>query len=91
VIQKGRMILERVAGELRGTVLLAQREGFQVYRTGLIGRSAREGNDFLDRIDFTPRLPSFSSPGRGMGVFRAGLFLGPIPGRKRIDPFPQAG
>ncbi|MBP1722443.1 MAG: hypothetical protein H6Q44_148 [Deltaproteobacteria bacterium] len=88
VIQKGRMILERVAGELRGTVLLAQREGFQVYRTGLIGRSAREGNDFLDRIDFTPRLPSFSSPGEGgWGFFELGYFLDRSPGGKGLTLF----
>ena len=88
VIQQGRMILERVAGELRGAVLISQKEGYQAYRTGLVGRSASEGKDFLDRMDFTTRLPSFSSPGDGgWGFFELGYFLDRSPGRKGLTLF----
>jgi prepilin-type N-terminal cleavage/methylation domain-containing protein len=88
VIQQGRMILERVAGELRGAALLIQKEESQVYRTGLVGRSASEGSDSLDRMDFTTRLPSFSSPGEeGWGFFELGYFLDRSPGRKGLTLF----
>lgn len=87
-IQQGRMILERMAGELRGAVLIFQKEGFQVYRTGLVGRSVSEGNGFLDRIDFTTRLPSFSSPVEGgWGFQELGYFLDRSPGRKGLTLF----
>lgn len=88
VTQQGRMILERMTGELRGTVLINQKAGFQVYRTGLVGRSVSEGSDFLDRVDFTARLPSFSSPGEGgWGFLELGYFLDRSPGRKGLTLF----
>jgi prepilin-type N-terminal cleavage/methylation domain-containing protein len=88
VIQQGRMILERMAGELRGSFVTVQKEGAQVYRTGLVGRSASEGNDFVDRIDFTTRLPSFSSPAEGgWGFGELGYFLDRSPGRKGLTLF----
>ncbi len=87
VIQQGRMILERMAGELKGAVLVSPKEGFQAYRTGLVGRSTREGNDFLDRLDFThfPH-PSVSVEG-GWGVLELGYFLDRAPGRKGFTLF----
>jgi len=88
VIQQGRMILERIAGELKGAVLIIQKEGSQVYRTGLVGRSTSEGKDPLDRVDFTTRLPSFSSPPEGgWGFFELGYFLDRSPGRKGLTLF----
>src|SRR5512139_1257313 len=46
VIRQGRLILEKMTGELRGAALVPQREGLQAYRTGLVGRSTKEGNEF---------------------------------------------
>jgi len=88
VIQQGRMILERIAGDLKGAVIIAQKEGFQAYRTGLVGRSTSEGKDFLDRMDFTTGLPSFSSrPEGGWGFFEVGYFLDRSPGGKGLTLF----
>jgi prepilin-type N-terminal cleavage/methylation domain-containing protein len=88
VIQQGRMILERMTGELKGAVLIIQKGESQAYRTGLVGRSASEGKDLLDRIDFTARLPSFSLPPEGgWGVFELGYFLDRSPGRKGLTLF----
>jgi prepilin-type N-terminal cleavage/methylation domain-containing protein len=88
VIQQGRMILERMAGDLKGAVLIIQKEGFQAYRTGLVGRSTSEGKDLLDRMDFTTCLLSFSSPPEGgWGFFEVGYFLDRSPGRKGLTLF----
>jgi prepilin-type N-terminal cleavage/methylation domain-containing protein len=88
VIRQGRMILEKVAGELRGAVLISQKEGFQAYRTGLVGRSTREGNEFLDRLDFTHFPPPREiSPEGGWGVLELGYSLDRAPGRKGFTLF----
>lgn len=88
VIQQGRLILERMAGEMKGAVLIILKEGPQAYRTGLVGRSTSEGNDLLDRMDFTARLPSFASPVEGgWGFSELGYFLDRSPGRKGLTLF----
>jgi len=88
VIRQGRMILEKVAGELRGAALVSAKEGFQAYRTGLVGRSTREGNEFLDRLDFThfPPPRAISVEG-GWGVLELGYSLDHAPGRKGFTLF----
>ena len=88
VIRQGRMILEKVAGELRGAALISAKEGSQAYRTGLVGRSTREGRDFLDRLDFThlPR-PGEIFPEGGWGVLELGYSLDRAPGRKGFTLF----
>ena len=88
VIQQGRMILEKMAGELRGAALVSLKEGFQAYRTGLVGRSTKEGNEFLDRLDFThlPHPWAISVEG-GWGVLELGYFLDRAPGRKGFTLF----
>jgi len=88
VIRQGRMILEKVAGELRGAALISAKEGSQAYRTGLVGRSTREGHDFLDRLDFThlPR-PREIFPEGGWGVLELGYSLDRAPGRKGFTLF----
>jgi len=88
VIRQGRMVLEKMTGELRGAALVSPREGFQAYRTGLVGRSTREGNEFLDRLDFThlPHPWAISIEG-GWGVFELGYSLDRAPGRKGLTLF----
>lgn len=88
VIRQGRMILEKMAGELRGAVLVSQKEGLQAYRTGLVGRSTKEGNEFLDRLDFThlPHPREIFVEG-GWGVLELGYFLDRAPGRKGFALF----
>ena len=88
VIRQGRLILERMAGDMRGTFLIIPKEGPQVYRTGLVGRSTSEGNDLLDRMDFTARQPSFAFPVEGgWGFSELGYFLDRSPGRKGLTLF----
>ena len=88
VIRQGRLILERMAFDLRGTVLVLQREGFTAYRTGLVGLSTREGNDFLDRLDFTSRpSPSAVSLEGGWGFNELGYSLDHSPGNKGLTLF----
>ncbi len=88
VIRQGRMILEKVTGELRGAALVSPKEGFQAYRTGLVGRSTKEGKDFLDRLDFThlPHPGEISVEG-GWGVIELGYFLDRAPGGKGFTLF----
>jgi prepilin-type N-terminal cleavage/methylation domain-containing protein len=88
VIRQGRMILEKVTGELRGAALISAKEGFQAYRTGLVGRSTREGNEFLDRLDFThfPHPWEISVEG-GWGVLELGYSLDRAPGGKGFTLF----
>ena len=82
VIRQGRLILERMAFDLKGTVLVLQPEGFTAYRTGLVGRSTREGNDFLDRLDFTSLpSPSAVSLEGGWGFNELGYSLDHSPGK----------
>jgi prepilin-type N-terminal cleavage/methylation domain-containing protein len=88
VIRQGRLILERMAFDLKGTVFVSQREGFTAYRTGLVGRSTKEGNDFLDRLDFTSLTPpSAASTEGGWGFTELGYSLDHSPGKKGFTLF----
>jgi type II secretion system protein J len=53
VIQQGRLILERMAAELKGSFIPAQEGRSKAFRYGLVGQSKKEGDDFRDRLDFT--------------------------------------
>jgi len=88
VIRQGRMILEKMAGELRGAAVVSPKEGLQAYRTGLVGRSTKEGIEFLDRLDFThfPHPWEISIEG-GWGVLELGYSLDRAPGRKGFTLF----
>lgn len=88
VIQQGRLILERVAGDLRGATLFSRREGAPGFRSGLVGRSTKEGMDFMDRLDFTTVTPfSSSSTERGWGLGEVGYYLDHQPGMKGLTLF----
>jgi prepilin-type N-terminal cleavage/methylation domain-containing protein len=88
VIRQGRMILEKMAGELKGAALVPPKESFPAYRTGLVGRSTREGKDYLDRLDFTPMPhPWAVSAEGGWGVIELGYSLDRAPGGKGFTLF----
>jgi type II secretion system protein J len=88
VIRQGRLILERMASDLKGTVFVLQREDFPAYRTGLVGRSTREGNDFLDRLDFTSLTPPLAASFEGgWGFSELGYSLDHSPGKKGFTLF----
>ena len=85
-IQQGRMILERMTGDLKGAILFPQKEGNQGFRTGLIARSAKEGTDFMDRLDFTT-LADAASPAGEWGVGEVGYYLDREPGGRGLTLF----
>jgi len=87
VIRQGRMVLERISSDLEGAVLLPQTEVFAAYRTGLVGRSTKEGNDFLDRLDFTSVTPQAAAAEGGWGFREIGYSLDRSPGRKGLTLF----
>ena len=88
VIQQGRLILERMTGDLRGTILFPQKDGSQGFQSGLVGRSTKEGMDFMDRLDFTT-LTSLSSnfTEGGWGISEVGYYLDRQPGAKGLTLF----
>ena len=88
VVRQGRLILERMAFDLKGSVAVLQAEGSTAYRIGLVGRSTKEGNDFLDRLDFTGLTPpSTASIEGGWGFTELGYSLDHSPGKKGFTLF----
>jgi type II secretion system protein J len=88
VVQEGRMILERVAGDLRGTILFPGEKGAGALRSGLVGRSMRAGMDFMDRLDFTTLTPDSSGFGEeGSKLREVGYYLERQAGKKSLALF----
>jgi len=88
VVRQGRLILERMAFDLKGSVAVLQAEGSTAYRIGLVGLSTKEGNDFLDRLDFTGLTPpSTASIEGGWGFTELGYSLDHSPGKKGFTLF----
>jgi prepilin-type N-terminal cleavage/methylation domain-containing protein len=85
-VQQGRLILERIAGDLNGAVLFPRKEGAQGFQCGFLGRSEKEGNDFMDRVDFTT-LNSGPPDELGWGVGEVGYYLDRQPGAKGLTLF----
>jgi prepilin-type N-terminal cleavage/methylation domain-containing protein len=88
VIQQGRMILERIAGELRGAYLPSQQTPSPPYIYGLVGKSTKEREYFRDRIDFTACTPPHAVFDAAAGeVAEIGYFLDHAPGTKGFTLF----
>lgn len=88
VIQRGRLILERMEGELKGTFIPAQENLSSAFCYGLVGRSTKEGDDFMDRLDFTTLAnPLASSPARKGEILELGYSLDHEPGGKGLTLF----
>jgi len=80
VIQQGRLILERMGEELRGSFIPAQEIRSQAIRYGLVGRSNKERDDFMDRLDFTALAhPQENLSNISWGVRELGYFLDRMP------------
>jgi prepilin-type N-terminal cleavage/methylation domain-containing protein len=88
VIQQGRLVVEKIAGELKETILIPQKGGSQAFRSGLIGQSTKEGKDFMDRLSLTTLLDSLPSSGEGsLGFRELGYYLDRQPGGKGFTLF----
>ena len=82
-VQKGRLILERMTGELNSAFIPHQPVASSPFRYGMVGESSKTEDDFRDRLDFTffAELQVEGSTG-GSEILEAGYFLGREPGRK---------
>ncbi|MBI4496067.1 MAG: prepilin-type N-terminal cleavage/methylation domain-containing protein [Deltaproteobacteria bacterium] len=84
VIQRGRMILERLAGEIQGSFLPAGENRSPTLRFGFLGQGQAEGKIYRDRLDFT--TTSFPSSGGGE-LAEIGYFLDYVAGAKGFTLF----
>jgi type II secretion system protein J len=88
VIQRGRLILERMTGELKGSFMPAQQNPSRASCYGLVGQSRNEGDDFMDRLDFTTMVgPQAGSPQTGGEILKVSYFLDHEPGAKGLTLF----
>lgn len=88
VIQKGRLILERMSGELKGGFIPAEENRSKTFCYGLVGQSRKEGDGFMDRLDFTTVVnPQASYPASGGEILKVSYFLDHEPGGKGLTLF----
>lgn len=85
---KGRLILERLSGELKGCFMARGGKG-KGFQQGLVGRSSSlGGDDFSDRVDFTTlSLPVLLEELEKAEVMEVGYFLDRLPGGKGLTLF----
>ncbi len=92
VIQEGRLILERMGAELKGSFIPPPGNRPPVFLYGLIGRSSKEGEYFRDQLDFTSLAPPFADSQSGEGeILEIGYFLEREPGGKGLTLFRRQG
>jgi len=84
VTLRGRLILERLSGELKGCFMARRSGNVKGFQQGLVGRSNSLGrDDFSDRLDFTTlSLPALLGELDKAEVTEVGYFLDREPGGK---------
>ena len=88
VIQQGRLILERMVAELKGSFISNPGNRPQAFRYGLIGQTNKEGENYHDRLDFTSMAPPHADIQVGRGeILEIGYFLDHEPGGKGLTLF----
>jgi general secretion pathway protein J len=87
-VQKGRLLLERMTGELNSAFVPYLPTPSSPYRYGMIGESSKIEEDFRDRLDFTFFAERQAEESRGGSeIWEAGYFLGREPGGKGLTLF----
>ncbi len=87
-VEKGRLILERMARELRNTYISATAHAAHPFRYGLVGRSSREKDFYRDRLDFTALIALGGDAVENAGhVQEIGYFLDYTPGADGLTLF----
>jgi type II secretion system protein J len=88
VIQEGRLILERIGAELKGSFISPVGNRPPAFRYGLIARSNKEGEYYHDQLDFTSLAPPHADIQGGEGeILEIGYFLEREPGGKGLTLF----
>ena len=88
VIQQGRLILERMTAELKGTFIPPQPSPSKNFIYGLVGKSNKEDEDFRDRLDFTTVAYGQADPAEGKrDIGEISYFLDHEPGARGLTLF----
>jgi type II secretion system protein J len=88
VIQQGRLILERMAAELKGAFIPPQESPSKDFCYGLVGESKKEEEDFRDRLDFTTVAYGQADPSeRKRDIGELSYFLDHEPGGRGLTLF----
>lgn len=76
IMEKGRLILERMSKELKNTFVPSLINFPSPYRFGLVAQSSQERNYYRDRVDFTSLMPPGREPLENTGIIQEiGYFL----------------
>jgi len=88
VIQQGRLILERMTAELKGTFVPPQPSVSKNFLYGMVGKSNKEDEEFRDRVDFTTVAYGQADPAAGKReIGELSYFLDHEPGAKGLTLF----
>ena len=92
VIQEGRLILERMGAELKGSFISPPGNRPPAFRYGLVGRSSKEGEYYHDQLDFSSLTPPHADIQGGEGeILEIGYLLEREPGGKGLTLFRRQG
>ena len=88
VIQQGRLMLERMLAELKGSFISQPGNRSQAFQYGLVGQTNKEGENYHDRLDFTSLASPHADIQAGRGeILEIAYFLEHEPGGKGLTLF----
>ena len=88
IIRQGRLILERMTEEIKESYIPLQENRTKSFNFGMVSRSLKEDDEFLDKIDFTTLSHPPKDPAVDKGdISEIGYFLEHEPGGKGLTLF----